>query len=184
MTDLAMLSDVEAYLGLAPGNTDEALLARLITAVSDAASRHCGRDWGSADHVETRDGTGGKRLMLRNTPVTGIGSVLIDGQPIPASPGSPSPGYLASADAVTLIGWRFRRGLANVRVSYTAGFASVPPALAEAAIEWVAAIYREKDRIGRSSETVGPGATTAYLVKDLPPRVATLLDAYRRVVPA
>jgi hypothetical protein len=183
MTDLTTISSVEQWLQLQSGNVDEALLTLLITAVSDAVERYCSRCFALQSYTETRDGTGGVRLSTREKPVTAVASVTIDGVAVPASAGAPQSGYLFSETAITLIGWRFRRGLSNVALAYTAGYATIPTSLAQAANEWVAYVYREKSRIGMVSETAGPGQTTSYLVRDMPPRVATLLAPFKRVVP-
>ncbi|HLY53954.1 MAG TPA: head-tail connector protein [Stellaceae bacterium] len=183
MSDLAGLADLEAWLGLPAGNPDEALLERLVGAVGSAAQAWCARSFASLEWTETRDGTGGRRLAFANTPVTAVSGVTIDGVAIPPSPGAPERGYLWSETAVTLIGWRFTRGLANVELAYTAGYATVPPDVTQAVLEWAAHAYREKDRIGMTSESLG-GQTTSFLVKDMPLRVAALLQPYRHVVPA
>jgi hypothetical protein len=183
MSDLATLADLEAWLGLAAGNPDEPVLQRLLDAVGAAVQAWCGRSFAAADRTETRDGTGGDRLAFAHTPVTAVAGVTVDGVAIPASPGPPQPGYLWSPTTLTLIGWRFTRGLSNIRLAYTAGYAATPPDVAQATLDWAAHVYREKDRIGMLAETVG-GQVTSFLVRDMPPRVATLLAPHRRVVPA
>ena len=64
----------------------------------------------------------------------------------------------------------------------TAGFASVPPGVEQAVIDLVALRYRELDRIGMASQSVG-GETTAYVIRDMPPQVATALASWKPVVP-
>jgi hypothetical protein len=183
MSDLTTLATLESWLGLPAGNADEDLLQRLIDAIGAAAESWCARSFAAQAFAETRDGTGGTRLAFANTPVSVVASVLVDGVAIPPSPGAPLPGYLFSATAVTLVGFRFRRGQSNVALAYTAGYATIPADLEQAALDWAAHVYREKDRIGMTSETL-QGQVTAFLVKDMPPRVQALLQPYRRVVPA
>src|SRR5271156_3343159 len=96
MSDLTTLADLEAWLGLASGNADEALLQRLIGAVGAAAESWCGRVFAVSSCTETRDGTGGRRLSFANTPVTAVAAVTIDSVAIPPSPGAPAHGYLWS----------------------------------------------------------------------------------------
>ena len=83
---------------------------------------------------------------------------------------------------VILNGYCFGRGIANVELVYTAGFASVPPGVEQAVIDLVALRYRELDRIGMASQSVG-GETTAYVIRDMPPQVATALASWKPVVP-
>jgi hypothetical protein len=182
MSDLTSITNVEAWLGLAPGNSDEATLERLITAVSNATESYCSRTFAETDYTETRDGSGGYRLTFRNTPVTAVSSVTIDGDAVMPSPGAPQSGYLFSDTALTLIGQKFCRGLMNVFIAYTAGYATTPGDLEQAVIDWIAHVYREKDRIGFTSQNLA-GQVTSYLIRDMPPRVATLLAPYKRRVP-
>jgi hypothetical protein len=183
MTELATIADVETWLGLPSGNADEALLVRLIGAVSAAAESWCGRGFGVQAWSETRDGSGGRRLSFANPPVTAVTGIWIDGRAIAASSGAPQPGYLWSITALTLIGWRFTRGRSNVVLAYEAGYPTIPADLEQAALEWIAHLYRAKDRVGLTAETLA-GQATPFLVKDMPPGVAALLAPYRSMVPA
>ena len=88
----------------------------------------------------------------------------------------------AERQGVRLAGATFRRGLGNIAVTYTAGFASVPDDLAEAAIETVAYRYRERKRIGLTSQAIG-GETTSYRLADFPPMALTIINTYKRVAP-
>jgi hypothetical protein len=182
MADLVTLSMVEGWLGLPAGNADEANLAMLISAVSAATESYCSRTFAQATYTETRDGTGGARMSFANVPVTAVSGVTIDGETIPASGGAPTPGYLFSSTALTLIGYRFTRSLSNVVLSYTAGYVTTPLDLAQAVLDWISHVYKEQDRIGMVSKAVA-GETTMFLIKDMPPRVATMLAPWKRVVP-
>ena len=80
--DLTMLDDVKAWLQTGQSafpDTDDALLARLITAASRFVESWLGRPIAAADWQEVRDGTGGQRLAFANIPVTAVLSLSIDG---------------------------------------------------------------------------------------------------------
>ncbi|MDA8230350.1 MAG: hypothetical protein M0006_03335 [Magnetospirillum sp.] len=181
--DLTTIANVEQWLGLPAGCKDEALLTRLITAASGFISRWCGRQFASQNVVDTFNGTGGVAQPLRQYPVSAVASVSVDGQSIPPSPGVPQAGFLFTDTMVSLSGYRFNRGIANVTIAYTAGYATIPDELEQACIELVAFRYREIPRIGKASEGMA-AQTTAFVIKDIPPSVATLLATYKRVVPA
>lgn len=184
--DLTTLDAVKAWLfpSAAPPDTDDSILAGLITAVSDYFNGVCDRQLVSRGYAgEVYHGTGGRALSLRQYPVTAVSAVTVDGNTIPASAGPPAPGFLFTDTQLILIGHHFRKGLANVTVSYTAGFAAVPPQLAQACVEQVAFQYREIQRIGVSSKAMA-GETTAYVVRALAPRVADVLARFTRVVPS
>lgn len=180
--DLTTLANVEQWLGLAAGNQDEPLLTRLVTAASQYIQAWCDRQFASQAYTETRDGTGSLRLAFAQTPVSAVASVTIDGQAIPPGDAVNTPGYYFTPTLLYLNGHAFRRGLGNVVLVYTAGFASTPPEIEQACIELVAFRYRELERTGVASKGMA-GETTSFVIRDLPPAVATILGTYRRVLP-
>ena len=109
--------------------------------------------------------------------------VRIHGAVIAAAASDSAIGYWHDENRLVLRGLVFPRGRGNVRVSYQAGFAAPPADLTQACIEMVSLRYREKDRVGLVSKGLA-GETTAYSLKDMPESVRTLLNRYRRVVPA
>jgi len=180
--DLTTLADLEAWLGLASGNQDEPLLARLITAASAYIETWCDRAFASQGYSETRDGTGAQRMAFAQTPVTAVTSVVVSGLTILPGDATGAPGYYFTPTMLMLNGLVFARGLGNVRLAYTAGFATIPPEIAQACIELTALRYRELGHIGTASKSVA-GESTSFVVKDMPPSVATVLASWRRVVP-
>lgn len=182
MTDLTTLANVAGWLRYSPNAADSALLSRLITAASDFVEAWCGRTFLSRQYDELRSGNGHRMLSLNNAPCTAVASVTIDGLAIPAAANPTSSGYRFTDTMVILNGWCFRPGVANVELIYTAGFATVPPSVEQAVIDLVALRYRELDRVGMASQSVG-GETTAYVIRDMPPQVATALASWKPVVP-
>ena len=179
---LAQLSDVEAWLGLQPGNADEALLSRLITAASTFVETWCSRNFAITEFKDYRDGNGKTFMTMQQAPVIAVNTLTISGMTIPATQPAAGNGYFLASKRLYLIGYQFTRGYANVIVDYTAGFATIPTDISQAVIELVAMRYRERDRIGTSSVHAA-GETTAYSLKDMPAQVATILGQYKRVVP-
>lgn len=179
--DLTTLASIEQYLGLQSGNEDEALLSALITALSAAAGTYCSREFTSQAVTETRDGRGERRMPFLQNPATAVSSLVIDGQTIPAGDPFQTPGYYFTSTMLMLTRYCFCRGLGNVTISYTAGYATIPADLAQAINEWVALRYREIGHLDKSSEGL-PNMTTAYLVKDMRPSTQLVLDRYKRVV--
>lgn len=181
MADLTTLASVKAWLGIT-SNTDDALLGRLITAYSEYVQTWLSRDLMSHPVQEVRDGTGGQVMVFAQYPVTAVASVVIDGVSLPVSTGHFSPGFSFSEQSLIVRGYRFSRGVGNVEISYTAGFASVPPEIEQAVIELIALRYKERDRIGHASKSLG-GETVSYIVKDFPDGVRTILSNFRKVIP-
>ncbi len=180
--DLTTLPAVKQWLNLTSTN-DDALLTTLITAASTFIQSWLGRTIAAASYAETRDGTGGQRLQFRNNPVTAVASLSIDDQVIPASTSSFMAGYVFSATQIDVRGYHFTRRALNVAISYTAGYATTPPDLAEACTELVGQRYRERSRIGLTSETINDVRAVTYTIKDIPGYVMLVMQQYRQVAP-
>jgi hypothetical protein len=189
--DLTTLADVKAWLQTGQSAfppTDDVLLTRLITAASQYIQTWLNRRIAVADYLEVRDGTGGQRLQFGCFPVCAVLSLTIDGIAIPPAP-PPSPstgltaGYLFSSTELAVRGYFFTRRVQNVAFSYTAGYMTTPPEIAQACIELAALRYRERTRIGEVSKTVGSGETVSYSQKDMSAPISTLLQQYRVVAP-
>ncbi len=134
--DLVSLTTLKNWLGIT-GTDDDVLLARLITQISRAIYNVIDRPaiLPSA-YTETYDGGDEVSIMLRQWPVTGVTSCIVDGVAIPPSPplvagASAQIGYvLDSSDAappgapqrLSLRGFLFTCGVQNVTISYGAGY--------------------------------------------------------------
>ena len=192
--DLTTLADVKAWLqtGANPfPATEDALLARLIAAASEFIQSWLGRPVASADWLEIRDGTGGQLLAFANIPVTAVLALSIDGIAIPPAPPPEDmgatgfgAGYTFTPTELALRGYVFTRRPQNTAVTYTAGYTTTPPDIAQACIELVAQHYRERTRIGEVSKALGGGETVTFSQKDMSDPVKTLLSQYRSVAPA
>lgn len=184
--DLTTLADVKAWLQTGQSTfpiTDDALLTRLITAASQYIQTWLNRKIALADYVETRDGTGGQTLQFGCFPVAAVLSLAIDEQTIPLSTTTCAAGYSFSATQLAVRGYTFNRGVQNVVVAYTAGYATTPLDIAQACIELVALRYRERTRIGEVSRSLGGAETVSYSQKDMSDGTRTLLQQYRLVAP-
>jgi len=189
--DLTTLADVKTWLQTSQSAfppTDDALLSRLITAASQYIQTWLNRQIIQCDYIEVRDGTGGQRLQFARFPVCAVLSLTIDGIAIPPAP-PPVPstglsaGYVFSPTQLAIRGYYFTRRVQNVVITYSAGYAVIPPDIAQACIELVALRYRERTRIGEISKSVGAGETVTYAQKDMSLPIATLLQQYRLITP-
>ena len=134
--DLVSLIDLKSWLDIT-GTNDDALLGRLITQISRAILNVIDRPAILPQaYTETYDGRDDVSIMLRQWPVTGIASCIVDGVLIPASPpliaSTPvQSGYVLDSATIappgvmqrlSLRGYLFTCGLQNVTVSYSAGY--------------------------------------------------------------
>ncbi|HEV2303331.1 MAG TPA: hypothetical protein VGR91_17325 [Stellaceae bacterium] len=207
--DLCQLGDVKAWLQTGQNafpSTDDALLSRLITAASQFIQSWLGRPIGQADWLELRDGLGTideTRLQFACFPVSAVLSVAVDGVAVPPLPTPPpvlpgaavilpttvAAGYLFSPTQLVIRGLCVPRKAQCIWLQYTAGYAAVPPDLAQACIELVALKYRERTRIGERARALGGGGTASYTtaafsLRDWSTDIQTSLSQYRAVAPA
>ena len=184
--DLTTLAEVKAWLQTGHNAfpvTDDGLLTRLITAASQYIQSWLSRPIALAGYFEVRDGTGGEALQFACFPVVEVQSLTIGDQAIPRAASTRAAGYAFSPMQLFVRGYRFIRGVQNVAFSYTAGYPSIPPDIAQACIELVALRYRERTRIGEVSKSLGGAETVTYAQKDLSDAIKTLLQQYRMVIP-
>ncbi len=73
--DLITLARAKQNIQAITDNSQDALLAVLITAVSDAVEKFCRRDFTSKSYDELYSGTGDHRLLLREYPIQSVQSV-------------------------------------------------------------------------------------------------------------
>ena len=179
--DLCTLADLKAWLNVT-NTTDDVLLQSLLTRVSATMQNWMNRTIPSAPYTETRDGNGSDSMVMVNKPITAVTSVQIGSLLIPASPDGIQPGFVFGEWGVYLLGYRFTQGRRNVKVIYTAGYATTPVDLAQACIEQTAYQYRAKSHIGQTGTGMGP-EHISFTDRDFTPGTKTLMQQYKSVVP-
>lgn len=182
--DLCSIVDVRAWLKLDDDATSEdALLTRLISAESTRIYQYLHKPKLLAANYELIFCGNGKQVeFFAQSPINSVASVAIGNANILAS-SLGSAGFLARNDKISLIGYRFTRGIDNIRVVLNAGYADLPADISQAAIELVCFRYLERGRIGHASKSLG-SETVSYITKEMPDSVAGKLTPYRRITPA
>lgn len=193
MSQLCALADVQTYLGDSAASSS-AVLNALITNASAFIEQYCNRVFAQANYTETRNGRDTATLYMRQQPIVSVQSLTIDGITVQASPDTRTYGYVFDDQQIYLRGCargpfgqpeRFVRGVQNIVMQYTAGFQVIPADVAQACIELVADKFAKRNRIDKSSETLGTQQTQAYVMTDMPARVKAALASYRvPMVPA
>jgi hypothetical protein len=118
--DLTTLSSVKSYLAISSAGQD-ALIPSLISRQSRLIEQFTGRTFPNVTRSTHLNGTGTQRLVLPDTPIISISSLLIDGVAVPASDGT-STGYLYDDTSIILKNLVFTRGAVNVSCVWTAGY--------------------------------------------------------------
>lgn len=181
--DLCTLDQVKTYLGGPIPPSLDPVLQQLITAASAYVMSACNRTFKSANYTETYDGTGTERLLLKQTPVTAVASVEVDGLLWNMTTSARADGYQFDATGLYATGcaW-FPYVLRVVKVAYTAGYTTIPADLAQAVVEMVCDKYKRRDNLGIAARQIA-GETISYTAADVPKSAKPVLQAYTRVAP-
>jgi hypothetical protein len=177
LADLTTVAGVKAYGGV---DADDAVIAALITAVSAWIRSWLNRDITTASYDIRRSGQGTAALQLPHYPIKAVTLLEVDGRAIPAQAGWGQAGYYWDDCQIVLAGHVFTRGIANVRIQFTAGHDVVPADIAQAANELVTLRYKMRDKLEWSSKSLA-GETVSLVQRDMPASVATLLKSWQRV---
>ncbi len=177
--NLTSVAAVRGYSGLAASDISDYELGNLVTLASAVIRGYCSRDiTAEGPYTETFDGNGGAKFVPQQWPVTAVSSVTVNDQAIPAATSATAPGFVFSAGAVGLRGYRFSCGMANCTVAYTAGQGIVPADVEQACILTVLAAYNAATRDPAvRSEVVNHGVYQAtYAPLEIPADAKLILD--------
>lgn len=160
--DLTTLTAVKRWLNISTDN-DDPLLTDLVTQVSAFVENTIQRKILTATYTEAYRGTGGPRFMLRNYPVQSVASIGWAGTTITTQADiiGDTAGVCTDGRSVILIGSRtpYNR---PVKVTYTAGFDTVPADLSLAVCELVGEAYTSRTHIGETSHSSSGATTVAF----------------------
>jgi hypothetical protein len=183
-TDLTTVAAVRSYLG-ALGQAEENEVQRTITAASAFIANIIHQPLRPTTDPLVVNGNGSNRLALRYAPVISVTSVKINGQTVgAATPGGVDSGWLLDrpANSLVLRGRVFDKGIGNVEVVYVSGYTTIPASVEQACLELVVTKYRERDRQGLASRSIGP-ESLSFAREEIPPAVLALVKDLKRVVP-
>ena len=182
MTDLTTLAAFKAYAGVENDNSDP-LIERLVTAYSEAVRQYTNRDFTLGSYSRTFDGRNHTRQLLPQYPIRSVSAVQVGTSVVPARASFGLPGFAFDETSVILSGHRFERGEANILISWTAGYDTVPADIEEAVLKWIAVSYANRgDKAGWSSMTLA-AQTVSLITKSMPDTVRGILDQRARKVP-
>jgi hypothetical protein len=179
------------YTGGGLAGVSDALLQRLIDAVSYFIQNYITRTIALQTYVETRNGLGQTQITTKNSPIVGVTGVTVNGLTIPLRPPLTQQsvstqygrsGYSFDDTRVYLDGFYFCRGNQNIVINYSAGFATTPPDIEQAAIDMIGEWFRYMSRIGKVAEGI-EGQTITFSVAQIPPRALAVLNVYNQRAP-
>jgi hypothetical protein len=187
VADLTTLVVVKAWLDISTTNSDT-VLTRLITAGSAFLINWLNRNILSSSYVnEKYNGNGHQSIRLRNWPITAVSSVAVNGTQLTVSADGITNGFIFDDNHVYILPGtsidRFCKGVMNISIGYTAGYATVPFDVEQACVELVSRKFKERTRIGMTSQSLGGQETNSFSKDDLSKDTKSMLQNYRNVIP-
>lgn len=178
-SDFTTVAAVKTYMTLGrQTGLDVGLIQLLIAGVSQTFRSELDREILTSTFDEIRDGTGTNVMMFTHYPVTAVSAVEV-GIPGGRSPLTENVDYVWTSTAVKLLSGKFPKGVASVRLAYSAGYASYPADLVDAATKATAYKYRQLERLGQTSKTLA-GETVNFDLDEFPKDVVGTLENYKR----
>lgn len=214
---IVSVAEYKAWAGIT-GAALDARLAVVTANVDAEINARCSRDAGgfdSAARTETIDGDAGPSLRVRYWPITALTSIAIrEGETTTTYDASSSPtlvdtfGFMSDRSGrIYVLGSsltiaapgqsqlprsgyspRFPRGLSNITVQYTGGYAAVPPDLKKIAYELIAAEMAQVGYAGRPDSTflvwsaLGGASRSMRATHDIEESITRRLRPYMAVV--
>lgn len=191
LVDLTTLAAAKVYLtGAGVVLPADPVLEALITAVSAQMQAHLARRIPSQSYSVRVSGRDEGAIFLPNTPITAVSLLKISGQDVAAAPDATARGYIVAPEAIYLRGHWAERGVQNIEIEYTAGFAAIPADLVRAchlAIETGIASWSTGQPgavfLKAGDTEIDFGAVSIIASQCITPQITSMLEKHRRVVP-
>lgn len=181
-TSFCSKDDVKKYLGFDSviSVTDDASLEIIIDGISVAIESYIGRDILSREYTEYYDGMGSKYLFPDHYPITSVSGIWEDADwEWGASTEIDSSDYrIKDNNHIVLTSDFFDKDDQNIKIIYTAGYASVPADLKLASIEEAARRFKRRKEIDVTAKSIGDG-NVEITIDDFLPQTKVVLEKYR-----
>jgi len=181
---LVALNDVKSYLGISGSNSDtDDVIGDLIDSVSVLFETYCNKKIMSREYEdEIYDGNAGNRLFTRQYPITSIDSIYDDTEwNFGTDTLIPSGDYMIHPDMNNVY---FKDnilddGVGNIKITYTAGYESVPADIKHCCILEVIRRFNHRKKPEVSSETHNDG-NVIFDMNALLKETKIILNKYKR----
>lgn len=189
---LTTLATVKARLGIQDSDVkDDALLTQFIALVSARFENDCNRTFTGAPNVTEEFEGDETEIRVARYPIDETAAITFDLQAsaVTGWEAQASVDYIVRKGCVISLSAKLATWRTKARVTYTGGYAlpddtGVGPALPDdlqyAAVEQVAYVFQNKDRLGISSMSGQGGSINQFSKLDLLPSVAATLAKYER----
>jgi len=180
---MVTLDAMKTYLSIPLADTSkDTWVELLINAASDAIEKHCVRSFTQATYTHTLDGHQNNEVVLPQWPVTSVTDLRVDSDRVfGADTIKDAAEYTVIDGVLRLHTSRFPEGSQNVRITYTAGYATIPSDLQLACMFYVEWSFRTQNdrRLGRTTTT--KGNETVEHVPGMPKEIREILEPWVNV---
>lgn len=183
---LTTLSMAKSHLSIGASDVlQDARIELFINAASEKIERYTNRTLVSQGTIaELQHGRRENILLLKQWPVIAVSEVSIDYTAAHTAPANVvlASDYTVSDDSnsLLLINSTFPVGFNNIKVSYTAGYVTVPSDLELAALWLVEWFYLMRTRGDMGRKTISKGGESVGVLDAMPPMIAEMLEFYKR----
>jgi hypothetical protein len=180
---LTTLVEAKKYLSIVSSDTSQdSFIERLINTSSQTIEQYCSRKIKQTSYTEYYDGRNSNKILLNNYPASKPSAVYSDSVWTFDSTSLLDSDDYDIVDNIELVlrdGY-FPIGRRNIKVTYQAGYATVPSDLEQACLMLVDYLYMHYNdrRIGVSSKSKN-GENISYIDK-IPEFVKSILDNYKK----
>lgn len=180
------LANVKEHLDIDGSDTTyDAFLTSLVNRSYKVLEAYIGHAIKSATYTEDYDGDSTNSLLLKNYPIISITSIYDDvDRNFTASTLIPAADYVLDKEEGMVRLFQntsaFKSGILNVRITYVAGYATIPADVEMAGIAHVAWMYRRANTEGTTAQTLG-GKSEQYEMSFLPEYLKQMLRPYRKI---
>jgi hypothetical protein len=180
---LSDLDSIKEWAGItASKQTDDDLLESLINNVSGAFIRYCKIDsFKAANYTEYIDGNGSRFLFVKNVPLNSITNIWIsdDWDWDNVDPEDSTEYRIVEKQYIASLNeWSI--GIQNIKITYNAGFSSVPAELTQACNEEAYRKYSKRREIDVQIKTLEDGSLHFPSTRFLDSTVQ-VLSKYKRI---
>lgn len=181
---LCTLAEVKEYNDITV-TTNDTLLTNLISRVSTEIETYCDCTFSSASYTDYHDGNGDDKLYTDHYPIiTGSGVEVWDDTEWDWETADliDSNDYMIVNDrGIFLKSSIFVDGVKNVKISYTAGYDTIPTDLTQFTIEEVIRRFKMRKHPGDISSKALPDGTVTYKEMNGLPTDMPMLNSYKRI---
>lgn len=183
---LATLANVKEFLHIT-GDGDNTLLTNILARVESFIKDYINFQFEipASSFIEYHDGNGSNTVLLNNYPITELTSVYDDLDRVYGADTLLDAGdYVVYNEEgkIVLDGSFFNKGLRNIKVTYKAGYATIPSDLIEAVIKLVVVDYLEGQGAINAVPSAGGGFEVDTRPWQLRKEAMVILNHYRRDV--